>query len=185
MQSSDSALRLRPGRRPGTLRSELADGPAPLSYLPIANAVAEIAAQRTGGTAQTSVMESLRAAPTTAHLLGGAVIGATPEEGVVDRYRRAFGYQNLLITDGSTVPANVGVNPSLTITAMAEEAMTHVPDANVPAVGTDLSPLVPAAASLRQLRRAFRHAEVPTLDLLIGAREAAFGGPGGCGPSAP
>jgi cholesterol oxidase len=73
------------------------------------------------------VLESLTNTPTTAHILGGAVIADSPKRGVVDRYRRAFGYENLLITDGSTVPANVGVNPSLTITAMAEEAMTHVP----------------------------------------------------------
>ena len=58
--------------------------------------------------------------------MGGAVIGKDPTTGVVDRHRRVFGYRNMLITDGSTMPANVGVNPSLTIVAMAEEAMTHL-----------------------------------------------------------
>lgn len=176
MQSSESSLRL-VRRRRGALTTELADGPAPLSYLPIANDVARLAADYTGGEPQTSVMESLRGAPTTAHLLGGAVIGASPAEGVVDRYHRAFGYRNLLITDGSTVPANVGVNPSLTITALAEEAMSHVPDAIVQAAGPTDTGSVPAAASLRHLRAAFLEAPTPTLELLIGTRRAAFAGP--------
>ena len=55
------------------------------------------------------------------------MIGADPSRGVIDRYHRVFGYHNLLVTDGSAVPANVGVNPSLTITAMAEEALSHIP----------------------------------------------------------
>jgi choline dehydrogenase-like flavoprotein len=55
------------------------------------------------------------------------VIGATDEEGVVDAHNRVFGYENLLVTDGSAVPANPGVNPSLTITALAERAMSFVP----------------------------------------------------------
>ena len=58
--------------------------------------------------------------------MGGAVIGEGPETGVIDRHHRAFGYENLLVCDGSAIPANVGVNPSLTITAMAEHAMSHV-----------------------------------------------------------
>ncbi len=62
-----------------------------------------------------------------AHILGGAVIGATPETGVVDARQRVFGYANLLICDGSVMPANPGVNPSLTITALAERAIAYVP----------------------------------------------------------
>ncbi|MGK2882787.1 MAG: FAD-dependent oxidoreductase [Mycobacterium sp.] len=127
MQSVDSSLRLRPARWGKRLVSEPAEGPAPSSYLPIANEVAQRAARIIGGYPQSSISESLLGAPTTAHILGGAVIGSTPSDGVVDRYRRAFGYANLLITDGSTMPANVGVNPSLTIVAMAEEALSHVP----------------------------------------------------------
>lgn len=127
MQSLDSSLRLRPARLSSRLVSSIADGPPPSSYLPIANTVAATAARILDGYAQSSTTESLAGAPTTAHILGGAVIGADPEHGVVDRHHRVFGYQNLLITDGSTIPANVGVNPSLTITAMAEEALTHVP----------------------------------------------------------
>jgi cholesterol oxidase len=65
--------------------------------------------------------------PATAHVLGGAVIGADPASGVVDAEHRVFGYRDLLVTDGAAVPANPGVNPSLTITAMAERAMAAVP----------------------------------------------------------
>ena len=65
--------------------------------------------------------------PTTAHILGGAVVGAGPEHGVVDPANRVFGYENLLVTDGAAMPANPGVNPSLTITAKAEHAMSQIP----------------------------------------------------------
>jgi cholesterol oxidase len=63
----------------------------------------------------------------TAHILGGAVIGADRDSGVVDRDQRVFGYENLLVCDGSVIPANPGVNPSLTIAALAEHAMSTVP----------------------------------------------------------
>ena len=65
--------------------------------------------------------------PTTAHILGGAAIGHGPEDGVVDSRQRVFGYENLMVCDGAAIPANVGVNPSLTITALAEHAMSQVP----------------------------------------------------------
>lgn len=65
--------------------------------------------------------------PFTAHILGGAVVGIDPTAGVIDPHHRVFGYQNLLVTDGSAMPANAGVNPSLSITALAERAMTFVP----------------------------------------------------------
>lgn len=127
MQSTDTALRLQRRHRFGRINTALGDGSAPEGDLPIARTIAEAALRHIGGYGSTAVTESLLARPTTAHILGGAVIADGPGRGVVDRYRRAFGYRNLLITDGSTVPANAGVNPSLTITAMAEEAMTHVP----------------------------------------------------------
>ncbi|MFI7099296.1 GMC oxidoreductase [Streptomyces sp. NPDC050161] len=65
--------------------------------------------------------------PFTAHILGGAVIGTSPDTGVIDSRHRAFGYHNLLVTDGAAVPYNPGTNPSLTITALAERAMAAVP----------------------------------------------------------
>src|SRR6185436_8599066 len=76
---------------------------------------------------QSAFTESVRNIPTTAHILDGAVVGAGPDRGVVDTANRAFGYVNLLVCDGAAIPANPGVNPSLTITAKAEHAMSLVP----------------------------------------------------------
>ena len=90
-------------------------------------------AERTGGIAQSGITEPTLNIPTTAHILGGAVVGVSPETGVVDGDNRMFGYRNLLVCDGSAVPANPGVNPSLTITAMTERAMSQIPIAE----GTD------------------------------------------------
>ncbi|NED57739.1 GMC family oxidoreductase, partial [Micromonospora aurantiaca] len=66
--------------------------------------------------------------PTTAHFIGGCVIGETPEDGVIDPYHRVHGHPGLHIVDGSAVTANLGVNPSLTITAQAERAMAFWPN---------------------------------------------------------
>jgi cholesterol oxidase len=129
MQSLDNAisLRARPGRGGRVrLRTEQdRERPNP-TFIPIANQFAEWLASRTGGIAQSSIMEAAGNIPSTAHILGGAVIGADARSGVVDSRQRVFGYENLLVCDGAAVPANVGVNPSLTITALAEHAMSHV-----------------------------------------------------------
>jgi cholesterol oxidase len=144
MQTLDNAIALRPHRLPGgeiRLQTEQdADRPNP-TFIPIANRTAEWLAERTGGTAQSSVLEAIDI-PSTAHILGGAVIAADPEHGVIDARQRVFGYENLLVCDGAAVPANVGVNPSLTITALAEHAMSHVPPAGAQAVA---EPVVSAA----------------------------------------
>ena len=65
--------------------------------------------------------------PTTAHILGGACIGATADDGVIDHRHRVHGHEGLFVIDGSAISANPGVNPSLSITAMAERAMTFIP----------------------------------------------------------
>jgi len=67
--------------------------------------------------------------PGTAHCIGGCVIAESPERGVVDSRHRVFGYRNMYICDGSVLAANLGVNPSLTITALAERAMSFIPPA--------------------------------------------------------
>ncbi len=132
MQTLDNAMALRPKRGPfGTMwlsTEQDPERPNP-TFIPVANKAAEWFAERTGGVAQSSVMEAMLNTPTTAHILGGAVIGADADHGVVDAHQCVFGYENLLICDGSAIPANVGVNPSLTITALAEHAMSHVPAA--------------------------------------------------------
>jgi cholesterol oxidase len=132
MQSLDNAIALRARRGPlGGVRlgtEQDPERPNP-TFLPVANRFAEWLAERTGGVAQSSLMEAVANIPTTAHILGGAVIGADSSRGVVDARQRIFGYENLLVCDGSAIPANVGVNPSLTITALAEHAISHVPGA--------------------------------------------------------
>jgi cholesterol oxidase len=132
MQTLDNAISLVPKRTlTGGLRLQTEqdpDRPNP-TFIPVANHFAEWLARRTGGIAQSSVMEAVLNTPSTAHILGGAIIGADPSRGVVDARQRVFGYENLLVCDGSAIPANVGVNPSLTITALAEHAIAHVPAA--------------------------------------------------------
>jgi len=132
MQSLDNAIALRARRGPfGGVRlstEQDPDRPNP-TFIPVANLFAEWLAERTGGIAQSSVMEAVANIPTTAHILGGAVIGADRSSGVIDARQHVFGYENLLVCDGSAIPANVGVNPSLTITALAEHAMSQVPAA--------------------------------------------------------
>jgi len=132
MQTLDNAMALRPKRGPfGTLwlRTEQdPERPTP-TFIPIANQAAEWLAKRTGGIPQSSLTEALFNIPTTAHILGGAVIASDPGRGVVDAHQHVFGYENLLVCDGAAIPANVGVNPSLTITALAEHAMSHIPAA--------------------------------------------------------
>ena len=103
------------------------------TFIEVGNRAAEWLAQQTGGIAQSMVLEAWANIPTTAHILGGAVIGADARHGVVDARSRLFGYQNFLVCDGSVMPANPGVNPSLTITALAEHAMSHVPPAGTAA----------------------------------------------------
>jgi cholesterol oxidase len=146
MQTLDNAIALRPRKGPfGSLwlsTEQDPERPNP-TFIPTANKAAEWFAKRTGGIAQSSVTEALFNIPSTAHILGGAVIAADAEHGVVDAHQHVFGYENLLVCDGSVIPANVGVNPSLTITALAEHAMSHMP---VAAAGIDEPAAPPLAA---------------------------------------
>ena len=134
MQTLDNAISLVPKRSLGggihLQTQQDPERPNP-TFIPVANHFAAWLAKRTGGIAQSSIMEAVLNTPSTAHILGGAVIGADPSRGVVDARQRVFGYENLLVCDGSAIPANVGVNPSLTITALAEHAMSHVQPADV------------------------------------------------------
>jgi cholesterol oxidase len=132
MQTLDNSMRLIPKRNllglgPRLQTQEDPDKPNP-RFIPVADQVTRRAAEKLDATPQAGLTEQLLNIPTTAHIMGGAVIGEGPETGVIDRHHRAFGYENLLVCDGSAVPANVGVNPSLTITALAEHAMSHVPE---------------------------------------------------------
>ncbi len=99
------------------------------TYIPRANEFARKFAQIAGGTAMSTIPEILFDVPGTAHCIGGCVIAASPDRGVVDDRHRVFGYRNMYICDGSVLGANLGVNPSLTITALAERAMSFIPPA--------------------------------------------------------
>lgn len=96
-------------------------------YIPIANEFARRLATRMGGIAGNNINEVLLNMSTTAHILGGCNMSTTPETGVIDLENRVFGYKNMLVCDGSMIPVNLGVNPSLSITAFSERAMSFIP----------------------------------------------------------
>ncbi len=95
-------------------------------YFPLANEVAERLAQKMDGDASSNLPEVVLNVTSTAHILGGCPMGRNAEEGVIDRHGRVFGYDNFYIADGSIIPVNLSVNPSLTITALSEWVMSHV-----------------------------------------------------------
>lgn len=96
-------------------------------YIPIANEVADRLAKKMKGIPLSLFSEVALNTSTTAHILGGCCMGNSPEAGVVGKNGELFGYPNLFVADGSVVPANLGVNPSLTITALSEYIMSQMP----------------------------------------------------------
>jgi cholesterol oxidase len=141
MQTEDNRLRVRLGRSPFTFfRRDLVSLPDEKPTVPssaaIAHRVANDFAARTNGIALGSLNEGLFGIPMTAHILGGCPVGRDADEGVVDLACRVHGYPGLSVVDGSIMPGNPGVNPSLTIAALAEYAMSLIPavgDGSVPA----------------------------------------------------
>jgi cholesterol oxidase len=132
MQPLDNSLELKLRRRwwwpfRRALDSDRGDRPPAPTYLPLANETAKRIARRLDGIPQSVLPEVLLDLSSTAHILGGCAIGHGPDDGVVDARGRVFGYEGLYVIDGSMIPANLGVNPSLTITALAENAMSHIP----------------------------------------------------------
>lgn len=134
MQTRSNWLKMRLGRRwlwpfTSTLVTQPADGESkPPTYIPIGHEVARNLAEEYNAFPGSALNEVLLDVPTTAHLLGGACIGPDAEHGVVDERNEVYGHPGLFVIDGSMIPANLGVNPSLTITALAEHAMSQVPD---------------------------------------------------------
>lgn len=129
MQTADASLDMRLKRRwfwPFAKQLASEGGPIP-TFIPEANAFAEKGAKALGGIPTTFLSEILFNIPTTAHCMGGCAMADSPERGVMDVQNRVFGYQNLLVCDGSMLSANLGVNPSLTITALTEHAMSYIP----------------------------------------------------------
>jgi cholesterol oxidase len=151
MQSLDNSLTVR--RKKGLLGERLVTtqghGEPNPTWIPAGNDVTRRLAKRIDGVPGGSVGEIVNV-PMTAHIIGGCPIGDSPDTGVLDPWQRVYGYEGLHVTDGSAVTANLGVNPSLTITAQAERAMAFWPNKGEPdrrpAVGsayTSLEPVVP------------------------------------------
>jgi cholesterol oxidase len=130
------------GRR--VLTSRQGHGIPNPTWIPVANEAARRIAATIGGVAGGTIGEPFNR-PLTAHFLGGCTIGESVETGVVDAYQRVFGYPGLHIADGSAVSANLGVNPSLTITAQAERAMAMWPNRG------DTDPRPPIGAPYRRI----------------------------------
>jgi cholesterol oxidase len=121
------------------------------TYFPIGQEVARRYARKTGGSAGNVLLDILADVPASGHVMGGVTIGAGPDTGVVDDQGRVFGYQNLRVLDGSIIPGNLAVNPSLTILALAEHAMSRVPVADAARAQrvrpVEFSPPVPGSVS--------------------------------------
>jgi cholesterol oxidase len=132
MRTLESTITLERGRnawtafRKGLVTRLPEGGVAPTAFMEEATDLAERYAAKMGGVAMTLLTETLLGVPSTAHILGGAVMGKDAAEGVIDDGHQVFGYPGLYVIDGAAVSANPGVNPSLTITAMAERAMTKI-----------------------------------------------------------
>ena len=128
MRSTEGTLRF---RRKGLLAkhmgSDIESGAKPVAAIPEATELAEAVAAKVDGFPGSLVTETALNIPTTAHILGGACMGADASEGVIDADHRVFGYDGMYVIDGSAISANPGVNPSLTITALAERAMSKIP----------------------------------------------------------
>jgi cholesterol oxidase len=153
MQSLDNSLSVS-GRRGflGRWRLTTRQGhgqPAP-SWIPQGNEAVRRLAKVIGGDPGGNLGD-LVGATMTAHFIGGVVIGSSPENGVIDGWHRVFGYDGLSVVDGSALSANLGANPSLTITAQAERAMAFWPNKGDPdprpPVGSAYLPLAPVAAA--------------------------------------
>lgn len=125
MQTLNSTLRFSLGAF--GMKTSMEEGEAPTAFIPVAKELAEEYAEIVGGKPTVLATETLFGIPTTAHILGGAVMGERSDEGVLDKNNRVFGYENMYVCDGSMISANPGVNPSLTITALTERAMSKIP----------------------------------------------------------
>ncbi len=152
MQTLDNSITTYPTRIPGTkkwrLTSRQGHGEPNPTWIPVANEVVRRMARLMGGTAGSSIGEPFNM-PMTAHFIGGCAIGTSADSGVVDPYQRVYGYDGLHVADGSAISANLGVNPSLTITAQAERAMAFWPNKGEtdprPALGSTYEQVSPVA----------------------------------------
>jgi cholesterol oxidase len=129
MQQLDNELAFRYGRLPTApwregLRTVAVPGKRAPTYLPVANRATRAFAQKLN-----LLIESVANKSSAAHILGGAVMGASATQGVIDVRHEVFGHPGLYVVDASAIPVNLGVNPSLTITALAERSANLIPPA--------------------------------------------------------
>jgi cholesterol oxidase len=135
MQYLDNELAFRFGRLPTApwrsgLRSASVPGKEAPTYLPVANDATRTFAEASGGDPLNMLVESVGNKSITAHILGGAVMGQSAIQGVIDVRHEVFGHPGLYVVDASAISANLGVNPSLTITALAERFASLIPSAD-------------------------------------------------------
>ncbi len=126
MQHLNSTLNLRRGLF--NMKSKLSSGGAPTAFMPESKKLAEEVSEIIKGKPFVLVTEAITGMPTTAHILGGCIIGRSAKDGVIDINHRVFGYSNMYVCDGSAISSNPGVNPSLSISAMTERAMASIPN---------------------------------------------------------
>ncbi len=129
MQTLDSTLRFKLGKIT-QLKTSVESGAVPSGYIPEAASLANKLGKKLKAIPYSNITDVLLGTPTTAHILGGAVMGKDSSVGVIDKENKVFGYENLMVCDGSMISANPGVNPSLSITAISELAMSRIPIKN-------------------------------------------------------
>jgi cholesterol oxidase len=129
MQTSDTSIDVY--WKDDMLRSRHGSGPAPSTHIPVVEAFADRLARKMHGE-QAALWSEVLNRTASAHFIGGITIGERADQGVVDPYQRAFGYPGLHVIDGSVMPANPGVNPTLMITGLAERAMSFWPNKGDP-----------------------------------------------------
>ena len=125
MQTLDSTLRIKRGSITN-MKTEKEGGTKPNAFIPEALTLGKKFGNLVNGIPYANITDVLLGTPTTAHILGGSVMGKTKAEGVIDKHCNVFGYKNMMVCDGSMISANPGVNPSLSITAITEFAMQTV-----------------------------------------------------------
>ena len=135
MQTVENRMRLRRGRDVWTgFRRGLVSDPDEFEPIPavlrIGNKITQRFAQKANGAPWSGINVGILGTPVTAHMLGGCKIGSNQENGAVDVNHELFNYPGLYVVDGSVIPSNLGVNPSLTITAMAERAISRIPESS-------------------------------------------------------
>ncbi len=127
MQTLDSTLQFKLSRF-GKMRTTSGNGAQPSALISESRELTRQFSHIVNGKPTSFILETLAGIPSTAHILGGAIMGASTHTGVINKQNEVFGYQNMYVVDGSMISANPGVNPALTITAIAERAMAYIPD---------------------------------------------------------